>query len=139
MRELVRRVGVTFVALSFVLSPLPLRVFAGGDDEAHALSLLRNGCGTPIAQATAAPVAVVQATTAPAPVAPVAPAASAAPAASKTRVVLKLPLPASALAASRYHPDLSDRGPSSASSSEQGASTDQVASTDRAASTNQAA
>jgi PAS domain-containing protein len=58
---------VTCVALSFVLSPLPSRIWAGDDDEARALSLLRNGCGTPLAQATTAPEPVPVAQTAAAP------------------------------------------------------------------------
>ncbi len=60
MTALIRRLGVTVVALSFALSSLPSPAWADDDaDTAHALALLGKGCGTPVAQVTpsAEPVA----------------------------------------------------------------------------------
>jgi len=153
VRQLLRRVGVTFVALSFVLSPLPPRVWAGDDDEARALGLLRNGCGTPLAQATTAPaataapavVAVVAST-----VAPVAPA-SAVPVAV-TAPGRKLSLRGLKLVGSLYHPPTADDAPAAdhgsaaaaaapaeAAAAGSGAAADQAASPEPAASTAPAA
>jgi hypothetical protein len=56
MTGLVRRMGVTAVALSFALSSLPSPASAEDDAEtAHALTLMRQGCGTPVAQVTPSP------------------------------------------------------------------------------------
>jgi hypothetical protein len=53
MTGLVRRVGVTVVALSFALSSLPSPASADEDgDTAHALALMAQSCGTPVAQVT---------------------------------------------------------------------------------------
>ena len=53
MTNAFRRVGVTFVALSFALCSIPAPTPAGAseeDDQQRALALLQHGCGTPVAQ-----------------------------------------------------------------------------------------
>ncbi len=71
MRMLLRRVGVTMVALSFGLSWVrPVLADADGD-TAHALTLMNSGCGSP--------AQVAQVTPSPEPVASPAPAGSASP------------------------------------------------------------
>ncbi|MBV8582255.1 MAG: hypothetical protein JOZ86_16655 [Candidatus Eremiobacteraeota bacterium] len=73
------RAGVTFVALSFALCTIPPPAGATDeDDSARAVALLQQGCGTPIAQASAVP------TESPSPSASASPAASTAPTPSPT-------------------------------------------------------
>ncbi len=56
MIELVRPASVTAVALSFALSSLPSPASAEEDaDTAHALALMRGGCGSVVAQVTPSP------------------------------------------------------------------------------------
>ncbi len=56
MSRLVQRASVTAVALSFALSALPSLAWADDDaDTAHALALMQQSCGTPIAQVTESP------------------------------------------------------------------------------------
>ncbi|HEV3086213.1 MAG TPA: hypothetical protein VGX96_03225 [Candidatus Elarobacter sp.] len=92
MRTLLRRVGVTFVALSFALCSIPAPAESLDDDTAHALSLLQQGCGaqaTQAEQAALAHAAQVAQAASPSP----APAVSASPAPAATATASPSPFP----------------------------------------------